>query len=330
MAMDNYESNKFNSILGLNVIHSHSGIGVYSGKLRNAMGINLISIPLDKYKAKLDYPGKIVYPRYPKFTSGWLFNRLKTREFIKNEKFAILHYTAPILKPIRDNDVVTFHDLYMFEKRDRESIASKLNRIYMANIVKRYKNFNIISISNETTENLINYGFDEDNITTIYNYIDPAFSKRNVKKIENSILTIGDDWWKNSERIDKIVRGKYYHIHVGKNKADLNYVDVDINDMVNIYNQAEVLVRMNNFEGFGYPPLEALFCGTPVVASDLKIYHETLNDSAVFSNFDDLIKNIKTAMDEKDKLISNFEKIKDRYTIKTYREKMGKFYEKLL
>ncbi|WP_084272645.1 glycosyltransferase [Picrophilus oshimae] len=216
------------------------------------------------------------------------------------------------------------------KKKDNETIARKLDILYLKRIINKYKNLNILSISNETTMNLIDAGFNEDKITTVYNYIDPIFSKRNIKKIENSILTVGDDWWKNSEKIDKIVHGKYYHIHVGRNRADLNYVDVTPEEMVNIYNQAEVLVRMNKFEGFGYPPLESLFCGTPVVASDLGIYHETLNDSAIFSGFDDLIKNIEIAMDQRDKLLSNFEKIKDRYTIETYKKKMSEFYSNLL
>ncbi|WP_048059429.1 glycosyltransferase [Picrophilus oshimae] len=321
---------EFSKILGINVIHSHAGIGVYSEKLQKAMGINLISIPLDKNKSKLQYPGRIIYPEYPKITSGWLLNSFKTGKYIKNEKFSLLHYTAPILKPIRDDDIVTFHDLYMFEKKDNEGIAKKLDKLYLRRIINKYKNLNILSISNETTMNLIDAGFNEDKITTVYNYIDPIFSKRNIKKIENSILTVGDDWWKNSEKIDKIVHGKYYHIHVGRNRADLNYVDVTPEEMVNIYNQAEVLVRMNKFEGFGYPPLESLFCGTPVVTSDLGIYHETLNDSAIFSGFDDLIKNIGIAMDQRDKLLSNFEKIKDRYTIETYKRKMSEFYSNLL
>ncbi|WP_084272646.1 hypothetical protein [Picrophilus oshimae] len=108
---------EFSEILGINVSYSHAGIGVYSEKLQKAMGINLISIPLDKNKSKLQYPGRIIYPEYPKITSGWLLNRFKTRKYIKNEKFSLLHYTAPILKPIRDDDIVTFHDLYMFEKK---------------------------------------------------------------------------------------------------------------------------------------------------------------------------------------------------------------------
>jgi len=42
------------------------------------------------------------------------------------------------------------------------------------------------------------------------------------------------------------------------------------------YNMADVLVFPSLLEGFGYPPLEALACGTPVIASNTSAMRETL------------------------------------------------------
>jgi len=39
---------------------------------------------------------------------------------------------------------------------------------------------------------------------------------------------------------------------------------------------ADVLVFPSLLEGFGYPPLEALACGTPVIASNTSAMRETL------------------------------------------------------
>jgi len=45
---------------------------------------------------------------------------------------------------------------------------------------------------------------------------------------------------------------------------------------------ARVLVFPSLYEGFGLPPLEALACGTPVLAADLPVTREVLQDQALF------------------------------------------------
>ena len=45
-------------------------------------------------------------------------------------------------------------------------------------------------------------------------------------------------------------------------------------DLVALYGGAEVLAYPSHFEGFGLPALEAMACGTPVVASDISALRE--------------------------------------------------------
>ncbi|HNT36321.1 MAG TPA: glycosyltransferase family 1 protein [bacterium] len=47
---------------------------------------------------------------------------------------------------------------------------------------------------------------------------------------------------------------------------------------------ASLLVYPSLYEGFGLPVLEAMACGTPVLASDLPISHEVAGDAAIFVN----------------------------------------------
>jgi glycosyltransferase involved in cell wall biosynthesis len=59
-------------------------------------------------------------------------------------------------------------------------------------------------------------------------------------------------------------------------------------DLAAIYSGAHALVFPSDDEGFGLPPVEALACGTPVVASDLPALREVLEGRAILRSVDDL------------------------------------------
>jgi glycosyltransferase involved in cell wall biosynthesis len=59
-------------------------------------------------------------------------------------------------------------------------------------------------------------------------------------------------------------------------------------DLAAIYSGARALVFPSDDEGFGLPAVEALACGTPVVASDLPALREVLADRATFVSVDDV------------------------------------------
>jgi len=59
-------------------------------------------------------------------------------------------------------------------------------------------------------------------------------------------------------------------------------------DLAAIYSGARALVFPSDDEGFGLPTVEALACGTPVVASDLPVLREVLGDRATFVESGDL------------------------------------------
>jgi len=52
-------------------------------------------------------------------------------------------------------------------------------------------------------------------------------------------------------------------------------------DLPALYSAAEVFVFPSLYEGFGLPPLEAMACGTPVVASNAASLPEVLGDAAL-------------------------------------------------
>jgi alpha-1,3-rhamnosyl/mannosyltransferase len=63
---------------------------------------------------------------------------------------------------------------------------------------------------------------------------------------------------------------------------------VDDDELAAIYSGARALVFPSDDEGFGLPTVEALACGTPVVASDVPALREVLGDRATFVAAEDL------------------------------------------
>ncbi|MHC1589435.1 MAG: glycosyltransferase family 4 protein, partial [Candidatus Hecatellaceae archaeon] len=55
-------------------------------------------------------------------------------------------------------------------------------------------------------------------------------------------------------------------------------------DLASYYSQAEVFAFPSVYEGFGWPPLEAMACGCPVVSSNASSMPEILGDAALLVN----------------------------------------------
>jgi len=67
----------------------------------------------------------------------------------------------------------------------------------------------------------------------------------------------------------------------------LGYVPAE--DLVALYNLADLFVFPSLYEGFGLPPLEAMACGLPVVASTAPALREVLDDAALLVHPQDVV-----------------------------------------
>lgn len=68
-------------------------------------------------------------------------------------------------------------------------------------------------------------------------------------------------------------------------------------DLKNIYNSFDALLLLSEYEGFGLPVLEAQMFGLPVVCSDIEIFKEVLDDSAIFIDTENIDASTEAVLD---------------------------------
>ena len=91
------------------------------------------------------------------------------------------------------------------------------------------------------------------------------------------IVCIGEDFFNSKPVYDEILNQNLSnHIKL------LGYVPA--NDLVEFYNSADFFVHPSCFEGFGFPIIEAMVCGLPVVCSDIPTFREVGGDVAIYFN----------------------------------------------
>jgi glycosyltransferase involved in cell wall biosynthesis len=59
-------------------------------------------------------------------------------------------------------------------------------------------------------------------------------------------------------------------------------------ELVELYNTADVYVRFAGYEGFGLPPIEAMACGCPVVTTDVGSLPEVVSDAGILLGRQDI------------------------------------------
>jgi glycosyltransferase involved in cell wall biosynthesis len=91
---------------------------------------------------------------------------------------------------------------------------------------------------------------------------------------ELDLVTVGGRGWRDRELRADLQRS----LATGRVHA-VGYVPEE--DLVALYGGAELLAYPSHFEGFGLPSLEAMACGTPVVASDVSALREVGGGAAV-------------------------------------------------
>ncbi|MDQ6720298.1 MAG: glycosyltransferase family 4 protein [Candidatus Dormibacteraeota bacterium] len=135
---------------------------------------------------------------------------------------------------------------------------------------------------------------------------DLAMARARLKLPERFILFVGtieprknlttllEAWAMLRNRPDLVIVGAWGWLYesirdrIGRLGAGVHHIEgLDPAELPAVYNLARVLAHPAWYEGFGFPPLEAMACGTPVVVSDRSSLPELVGDAGLLAPADD-------------------------------------------
>ncbi|MCK5491115.1 MAG: glycosyltransferase family 4 protein [Candidatus Pacebacteria bacterium] len=218
--------------------------------------------------------------------------------------------------------VTTFHDLSFENHREFYSASKNYWHFSMNPKKQARKSGKIIAVSNSTKEDLMKiYKINTKKIKVVYSGINSLssieYSKSSISEIkkkynlpENYILYLGTiEPRKNIigiirafEELKKYNTKKNYKLviagsrgwlckdvfEVAKNSAVMNDIIftgfIDDDDKSILYKLADIFVYPSFYEGFGFPPLEAMQNTTPVITSNFSSLPEAVGDAAITVN----------------------------------------------
>lgn len=300
----------------------HSGIGTYITNILNSL-YKLPKIKLrvlgsaDKILQNVPaFKGQITYFDTPIYSMG---EQIKYPRPASDEILHVPHYNAP-LRYLKQS-IVTVHDLIHLKS---SQFRLPHYRLYCHTLLRFIaKNaLHILTISEATRQDFLSYFPSAENkITVIYNGFAPEdfqlaknlHRKNNFQKYHNLpseyLLHVGID--KKHKNVDFLVRafasewhsgrltmplvlagcgGKlpaYVEKHVTKLKVE-KYIHVMPHlskpGLGLLYTGAKVFLYPSLWEGFGFPILESLACGTPTLSSNASVLPETGGDAVIYFN----------------------------------------------
>lgn len=290
----------------------------------------------------LDYVNKKMFNKFQSVNSYSLMHKTYYYDFGFNVKY-------PVVSTIHDMT----HELYpdFFSKGDSTAASKK-------NCVNR--SAGIVCVS-ETTKNdvLRLYNISGENVRTIYHGItikDDPDAKRIIN--EPYVLYVGQrGGYKNfnlllsSYNRDNELNRNYKLICFGGGGFDLSeklfiktnkladkvlHMSGSDKLLASLYKYADVFVYTSLYEGFGFPPLEAMECGCPVLTSPGGSVKEVAGDAALYfdtESHEDLLNKLYEILNNPELRTSYTVKGKQRAAMFTWEKCVSEhidFYKEIL
>lgn len=271
-------------------------------------------------------------------SSNSFWDDIKMPNILNNSDMELYHVPqngVGLSSNVKCKKVITLHDIIPL--RMPETVSDRYLRIFNDELPQILDNCDGIITVSEFSKNDISkeFNFPLDNIYVTALAAEDIYkplSKRECKELitqkygieENFILYVGGFSPRKNilglieaySKLPNNLKEKYKLVVIGrkgpsydKYKArteTLNISDkviftdfVPLCDMPLFYNATEVLVYPSFYEGFGLPPVEAMACGTPVIASNVTSLPEVCYKSALLidpNNIDSLAYDIERVL----------------------------------
>lgn len=249
------------------------------------------------------------------------------------------HYNVPL--NYRGRFVVTVHDLTHIILP--EFLGNKAKYYYAKFLMNHAlkKSEHIFTVSENSKKDIIElFGIKPEKISITYNAVDSDFrvkteedveylyEKYSVPRNKRILMYVGN--LKPHKNLSRLIRAfsqlddknDYRLLLVGKafTSTDLETEEkelgineyvihtgmVEKEELVDLYNIADLFVFPSLYEGFGIPPIEAMACGTPVIASNNSSIPEVVGNAAILFDAKDVVE-IKNAIEKivDEQLINN-------------------------
>lgn len=260
---------------------------------------------------KFDYPKssvtKIIEPS-GKYSIGEHFSLPSKANSLGLDIFHAPHFVLPYFMKVPS--VVTVHDVIHLIDPAFGLLAREYARFMIRSAVARARD--VITVSGYTKRNLIGlFHTPADKIRVIPNGGGDGFARASGDAIKKTAgkygitpdyyLFVGSDRpHKNLNAVAQALRlmgGDSVFVIAGRVGDDgkklfagiegrVRFIGQNMEkaDMAALYSGASALLFPSFHEGFGLPPLEAMACGTPVVASNASCMPEILGDCAVMAD----------------------------------------------
>jgi len=229
---------------------------------------------------------------------------------------------APLVSKNKRPNVVSLHDVIPFTYDQKDlSVMDRIRVIWYIRNVKKIEKADAVTVLSEHARNeALKYtAIPKENLHVVYAGVDLdrhfPLKKRPHKKIRIGYLG-GLDGRKNVgllvSSFKRIVETRNdVELHVGGGGENLEvfkamniknatfYGKIAENQKNVFLNSLDIFVFPSLMEGFGLPPLEAMACGVPVVASDASSIPEVVGDGGLLSKptEDAMVKSITRLLD---------------------------------
>jgi glycosyltransferase involved in cell wall biosynthesis len=259
-------------------------------------------------------PGVIIFPVFPPSRLCWV---LKSKE---TEIIPVIHDVVPwkyeytmsflarcLLIPRFNTCLKRAKRIITVSKTECKSLKEYSN----AEIIVIYPSI-LDSVLNKKSDIIERLGLKSEKFLLTVSTIEPrknfayllkVLALIGLKKYDLSIVIVGRiGWGKDASILKKSINNNLDVVMTG-------YISND--DLSVLYQRSLLYITLPIHEGFGFTPVEALLNNTPVIVSDIPIFHEILNIGAHFVTVSD----INSTVREIEKIISdaNNEKIDKEY-----------------